>query len=50
VQRKSSKELHSIVIEFPKGATRVVKVKATSREKAEERALKFNPTAIGVKR
>lgn len=50
MQKKSSKQLYPITIEFPNGGTRVVKVKAVSREKAEERALKFHPSAVGVKR
>lgn len=50
MQIKSPKKLYNIEIEFPKGLTRNVQVKAVSREKAEARALKFNPSAIGVKR
>jgi hypothetical protein len=50
MQSKSSKKPYSIVVEFPNGVTRTVKVKATSREVAEHKALKFNPTAKGVKR
>jgi hypothetical protein len=50
VQKKSSKQPFIIVVEFENGATRNVRVKATSRENAEARALKFNPTATGVKR
>lgn len=50
MQTKKSKRLYSIVVEFENGMTRTVKVKATDRETAEKRALKFNRTAIGVKR
>lgn len=47
---KSPKQLYEIELEFQSGKTRVVKVKASSREVAERRALKFHPTAKGVKR
>lgn len=50
VQIKSPKRLYSIEVEFAGGLSKIVKVKAVSREKAESRALKFNPSAIGVKR
>lgn len=49
MQLKPSRQLYNVVIEFPNGMTRTVKVKAVSREKAERRALKFHPNAIGVK-
>lgn len=44
------KTLHTIVVEFANGMTRTVKVKAVKRETAEQKALKFNPSATGVKR
>lgn len=50
MQFKSPKQLYPIVIEFKNGMTQTVKVKASSREKAEKRALKFNPAAKGIKR
>lgn len=50
MQPKSPKRLYNVEVEFAGGLTKNVRVKATSREKAEERALKFNPSAIGVKR
>lgn len=50
MQKSASKKLHTIVVEFPNGNTKIVKVKAVDQETAEERALKFNPSAIGVKR
>jgi len=50
VQKKKSRQLYRIPVEFANGMTRTVKVKATSREIAETRALKFHPSAIGVKR
>jgi hypothetical protein len=50
VQRKPQKRPYTVVIEFEHGMTRNVKVKATSREVAEHKALKFHPTAKGVKR
>jgi hypothetical protein len=50
VQLKSPKKLYNVELEFGNGLTRNVQVKASSREKAEARALKFNPSATGVKR
>ena len=50
MSKKSPKTLHHITVEFRNGSTRLVKVKASSVEVAERRALKFNPSAIGVKR
>lgn len=47
---KKQKKLYQIVLEFPNTITKRVPVKASSREVAEKRALKFNPNAIGVKR
>jgi hypothetical protein len=49
VQQKKRKRLYLIPLEFTNGMTRTVKVKATSRENAENRALKFHPGALGVK-
>jgi hypothetical protein len=43
------KQLYKIEVIFASGATRVVPVKAVDRKTAESRALKFNPTATGVK-
>lgn len=50
MREKSKKQLYRIPLEFSNGVTRTVKVKATRREIAEERALKFHPNALGVKR
>lgn len=50
VQTKTSKQLFTIVVIFPNGNTRQVKVKAADRETAEHRALKFHPNARRVKR
>lgn len=50
MQIRSPKRLYNIEVEFPNGITRNVRVKAVTREKAEMRALKFHPTATGVKR
>jgi hypothetical protein len=47
---KNKSQLWTVVLEFPKGLSRSVQVKASSREVAENRALKRNPSAIGVKR
>lgn len=50
MQFKSPKRLYNVAVEFHNGMTRNVKVKAVSRDKAESRALKFHPTAKGIKR
>ena len=50
MQLKSPKKMFNVTVEFQNGLTRNVKVKATSQEKAEQRALKFHPSAKGVKR
>lgn len=49
VQRKKSKRLYTIVLQFQHGVTRSIKVRAVTREIAEHRAMKFHPHAIGVK-
>lgn len=48
-QKKDTKLFH-ITLVYENQMTRTVKVKASSREVAEERALKRNPSAVGVKR
>lgn len=50
MQTKKSKRLFHVVLQFSSGATRTVDIRAVTREIAEKRALKFNPTATGVKR
>ena len=50
MRTKKLKRLHRVVVEFENGLTRTVKVKAATREVAENRALKFHPSAKGVKR
>jgi len=49
VQIKKSKQMYTVVLEYANGITRTVKIKANSRETAEDRARKFHPHAIGVK-
>lgn len=49
MQAKKSKQLFQITLEFPGNITRAIKVRAVSREVAERKALKFNPSAVGVK-
>jgi hypothetical protein len=46
----SKKRLCRVVIEMQNGMTRTIQVAASSREVAERRALKRNPSAIGIKR
>lgn len=50
MQLQSKKKLYTVVVWFDNATTRTVKVKATTREAAEAKALKFNPSAKGVKR
>lgn len=50
MQFKSPKTLYNVEVEFQNGMTKNVKIKAVSRDKAEARALKFNPSAKGIKR
>lgn len=50
MQLSSKKTLHTIVLTYANDMTRTVRVKAVDRERAEEKALKFNPSATGVKR
>jgi hypothetical protein len=50
VRAKKEKKLFHIVLVYENNLTRTVQVKAKDREVAENRALKRNPGAIGVKR
>ena len=50
MRTKKSKQLFTVVLLYENNMTRNVKVRATSREIAEKRALKRNPSAKGVKR
>lgn len=50
MQLKKSKKPFNIILTFEGGITRSVKVSAATREVAEARALKRNPSATGVKR
>lgn len=49
MQAKKSKRLYNIVVEYQNGMTRTVKIRAVTREIAEQRALKFHPRASRVK-
>ena len=46
---KPSKQVYRILLEYANNVTREVTVKAATREVAEKRALKRNPSAVGVK-
>lgn len=50
MQLKSSKQVYSVTLTFANEVTRTVQVKASSREAAERKAIKFNSGATGVKR
>lgn len=43
-------QLFKVALDFPGPMTRTVQVKAATREVAEARALKRNPSALGVAR
>jgi hypothetical protein len=49
MRAKKSQKLFTVVLEFENGMTRTVKVRAASRQVAEDRALKRNKSAKGVK-
>ena len=49
MRTKKSKQLFTIVLVYENDMTRTIKVRAASREVAENRALKRNPNAKGVK-
>lgn len=50
MQLKSSKQLFKVTLTYAHEVSRTVEVRAKDREAAERRALKFNPSATGVKR
>lgn len=50
MQTKKAQRPYQITLTFPNGLSRTVPVKASTREVAERRALKRNPSATGVKR
>jgi hypothetical protein len=43
------KQHFTVTVVYPDGREKTVDVKASSREVAERRALKFHPNAVGVK-
>lgn len=49
LRQKPTQTLYPVTLIFDKGLTRQVRIKASSREVAEKRALKRNPSALGVK-
>lgn len=49
MQLRPQKRTYNVEVEFQNGLTRNVKVKATTRDQAEQKALKFHPSAIRVK-
>lgn len=50
MRRGSKQTPYNITVKFANGMTRTVTVKAASREVAEKRALKRNPSAEGIQR
>jgi hypothetical protein len=50
VKARAAKQLYYITLYYASNITRTIKVKASSREVAEQRALKRNPGATGVRR
>lgn len=49
MRTKKSRKLYTVVLIFNNDMTRTIKVRAASREVAEARALKRNPSAKGVR-
>jgi hypothetical protein len=49
MRTKKSRKLYTIVLVYENNMTRTIKVRAASREVAENRALKRNPSAKGVR-
>jgi hypothetical protein len=49
-RQKKVQKLYTITLEYASGLFRTVQVRASDREIAEKRALKRNPSAIGIKR
>lgn len=50
MRQKQAKKLYNITLEYPNNLFRTVQVRASERDIAEKRALKRNPTAVGVKK
>lgn len=50
MQIKSSQKLYHITVIYSDGKTRTLNIKASSREVAEQRALKRKPHAVAVQR
>lgn len=50
MRTKKVQKVYNVTLVFTNQVTRTVSKKASSLEVAERRALKHNPTAIGVKR
>lgn len=50
MKQRQTKKPYTVVLEYPNGVTRIVKVLASTREVAERRALKRNPAAVRVSR
>lgn len=49
MRKRATGQMFPIILVFQNSITRTVKVRASSREVAERRALKRNPHALGVK-
>lgn len=50
MQLKKKQQTYRITLTYANGMTRLVTAKGSTREVAEDRALKHNPNATGVKR
>lgn len=49
-RQKKVNKMYYIQLEYANGLSRSVPVRASTKEIAEKRALKRNPSAIGIKR
>jgi hypothetical protein len=50
MQQKKASRVFTITLVYENNLTRDVRVRAKSREVAEQRAMKRNPNAIGIRR
>lgn len=49
MRQKPKSKVHTLELNYPNGLSRTVRVKASTREVAEKRALKRNPGSLSVK-
>ena len=50
VRIRSEKKLYHVIVVYPNSVTKTIKVMASNREVAEQRALKRAPGAVSIQR